>query len=196
MKEVILMNLKLLFGEEVVHKGTGRQAWEMKLEKEKAKCVTRMEDQIQKEFESDTEERDYHWTDFFQVSEYSSILDRYWDDKPEDSEIIYETFKDLLTVDLGGHKGDIKIKHSDRKYEVLAKAKFEKEWLDGISNNTYPKESHWAENNRAKRWDRKWVDKIIPLRNLIKHDDAKQKKVTVNSKEVALLDKIYSTIKG
>ena len=33
------------------------------------------------------------------------------------------------------------------------------------------------------------------IRNLIKHDDAKQKKVTVNSKEVALLNKIYSTIK-
>ena len=35
MKGVILPNLKILFGEEIVHKSTGTEAWEMKLEKEK-----------------------------------------------------------------------------------------------------------------------------------------------------------------
>jgi DNA sulfur modification protein DndB len=196
MKHTILENLRILHGEDVVHKNTGMTSWELKVGSERQKCVSRMEQTIQAEYDSGSEPKEYEWTDFFMITEYSSILNDNWTKTPSDDTAEYKTFQDIFTVDLGGHKGDVKIKEADsNKYTVIGKGVTEDDWKEGRDFGNYSEESIWSENSRAKKWDRAWINKIIPLRNLIAHEGSKQKSVSINNSERELLRFIYDSIK-
>jgi DNA sulfur modification protein DndB len=196
MKDTILSNLKVLYGEEIVHKASGLTTWEMKIGHQRTTCLTRMDQAIQAEYDSGSDPKEYDWTDFFMITEYSSILDANWTAAPSDDTIGYKTFQDIFTVDLGGHKGDVKIKEAgSNKYTVIGKGATKHEWEEGKAFGNYPEESIWSENSRARKWDRSWINKIIPLRNLIAHEGSKQKSVSINNSERELLRFIYASIK-
>ena len=95
MKKTILFNLKILFGEN----------WDLEINSIKRKCMERAEEEKELHWKTFKEKVEPKWTEMFEVSDYKTIIKKYWTKKPEtESEQISDdflTFESIFSFDIG-----------------------------------------------------------------------------------------------
>ena len=87
--------LKILFGEN----------WDLEINSIKRKCMERAEEEKELHWKAFKEKVEPKWTEMFEVSDYKTIIKKYWTKKPEtESEQISDdflTFESIFSFDIG-----------------------------------------------------------------------------------------------
>ncbi|MDP8221353.1 MAG: DGQHR domain-containing protein [Candidatus Stygibacter frigidus] len=96
MKKTILSNLKLLF----------KSNWELEIGSIKRACLDRAEKEKERIYkEEGINSDDIPWTDQFSINDYKSIIEKFFNKRPEDynqnSIADFQTFSDIFTIDIG-----------------------------------------------------------------------------------------------
>lgn len=135
MKTFVLGQLKTLFGDN----------WDLEIGAIKRKCEERAGEEMEKAYKEGLGRKEIQWTEQFQISEYKSIIDKYWTRRPEMPPEGFETFQDHFAIDIGDA--------FNSKAEKL-------KWLSMF--NTL--RNNWAhEGTKEKGLNRKEVDLIIKI---------------------------------
>ena len=89
MKTKVLDNLKVLFGDN----------WDLEINSVKRVCQVRAEEDMEKNYKEFGQKKNIHWTEMFFISDYKSIIEKYWSQKSENPN--YVPFEDLFSIDIG-----------------------------------------------------------------------------------------------
>ena len=90
-KAYVLDQLKTLFGDD----------WDLEIGAIKRKCVERAEEEKEKAYKEGLVRKEVHWTEQFLITEYKTIIEKYWTRKPKDIKDGFETFEDHFAIDIG-----------------------------------------------------------------------------------------------
>ena len=191
MKEVTISNLRLFYGD--TKDANGREPWEYQVGEIRLNCIKRLEEKLQEEADSGSAPKGYVWTDFFGIVDYGKIFKAHWD-KPAFEVDDYETFQELLAVDIGNHTGRVKVLNEKNRQTPINDIKILKEkWLEGKESEKYPADSIWSPEPK-KGHDYSWVSLFNSHRNNAAHSGSKDKKVGLTKDEVDFLRKIDRAI--
>lgn len=91
MKTFVLDQLKTLFGDN----------WDLEIGSIKRKCEERAGEEMEKAYKEGLGRKEIQWTEQFLITEYKSIIDRYWTRRPDTPEEGFETFEDHFAIDIG-----------------------------------------------------------------------------------------------
>lgn len=91
LKKTIISNLKILFGEN----------WDIEIGSIQRQCETRAKEQIEKDFKNGLGRPNIHWTEMFGISDYKSLIEKYWSRVPDDSEVDFRNFSEIFAIDVG-----------------------------------------------------------------------------------------------
>ncbi|MDQ7019591.1 MAG: DGQHR domain-containing protein, partial [Robiginitomaculum sp.] len=91
MKGFIIKTLKALFDEN----------WDIEIGAIKRQCQNRAEEQMEKNYKEDLGRHEIPWTDQFGLSDYKSIIEKYWGKAPEDAADDYQTLERHFSIDIG-----------------------------------------------------------------------------------------------
>lgn len=135
MKTFVLDQLKTLFGDN----------WDLEIGAIKRKCEERAGEEMEKAYKEGLGRKEIQWTEQFLITEYKTIIDKYWTKRPEAPPEGFETFEDHFAIDIG--------------YGFNSKAEKLK-WLSMF--NTL--RNNWAhEGTKEKGLNRKEVDLIVQI---------------------------------
>jgi len=90
-KTVTISGLQSLYGDE----------WEIECGKVYLECMERMNQEKVGDHKNGIHDREYTWTDYFQILDYKKIIKQNWGKKPAEEADDYETFQQNFSVDLG-----------------------------------------------------------------------------------------------
>jgi DNA sulfur modification protein DndB len=90
MKQFVIAQLQGLFGEN----------WELEIGSIQRDCEKRAKEQMEKNYKEGLGNHKIHWTEQFFISDYKSIIEKYWTKKPGDNDNA-ETFEDHFSIDVG-----------------------------------------------------------------------------------------------
>jgi DNA sulfur modification protein DndB len=191
MKEVTISNLKKLFGE--TKDANGREPWEYQVGKIRTDCILRLEVKLQEEADTGSTPKGYAWTDFFNIIDYKTIFEDHWK-KPAPEVDGFETFQELLAVDMGSHTGRVKVIGDNNRQNPIDQSRILKEkWLEGKESGKYPANSMWSPEPKSGH-DYSWVSIFNSHRNNTAHSGSKDPKVGLTKDEVDFLRKIDRAI--
>ncbi len=91
LKNFIIAQLKALFGEN----------WDIEIGAIQRECEVRAKEQVEKNYKEGLGRQDIPWTDQFFISDYKTIIERYWARKPDDASDHFETFEQHFSIDIG-----------------------------------------------------------------------------------------------
>jgi len=93
MKTKVIENLKSMFGEN----------WELEINTIKTKCQANANAEMERYYKEFKEKRVVEWTEMFGISDYKTIIDKYFDKRENISEndTEFKTFKELFSIDIG-----------------------------------------------------------------------------------------------
>lgn len=91
LKTFIITQLKTLFGDN----------WDIEIGAIQRECEIRAREQIEKNYKEGLGRQDLPWTDQFFISDYKTIIERYWTRKPDDLQPRFETFEQHFSIDIG-----------------------------------------------------------------------------------------------
>ncbi|MEM7068615.1 MAG: DGQHR domain-containing protein [Pseudomonadota bacterium] len=91
LKEVSILNLKALFGEN----------WDIEIGSIKRACEKRAGEEEEKNYKEGLGRRNIPWTDMLGVSDYRTIIEKYWTKKPDPKLPEFETFEEYFALDIG-----------------------------------------------------------------------------------------------
>ncbi len=96
MKETILKNLKVLF----------KDNWELEINKIKTDCQNRANDENTKKYKEGILETlgKVEWTEMFNITDYKTIIEKYWSKKPEPVKDDFVAFDKIFAIDIGEGK--------------------------------------------------------------------------------------------
>lgn len=102
LKTFIIAQLKTLFGEN----------WDIEIGAIQRECETRAKEQIEKNYKDGLGRQDIPWTDQFFISDYKTIIEKYWSRKPEREDAGFKTFEQHFSIDMdqGFHSKAEKLK--------------------------------------------------------------------------------------
>lgn len=91
LKERVISNLKTLFGED----------WELEINSIKRECIDRAEKEKEKRYKEGLGRHEIPWTDMFFISDYKTIIEKFWTKLPEIESDGFENFETLFSIDIG-----------------------------------------------------------------------------------------------
>lgn len=91
LKHFIIAELKTLFQEN----------WDIEIGAIQRECEIRAREQIEKNYKEGLGRQNIPWTDQFFISDYKTIIEKYWTKKPEDPEPNFQTFEQHFSIDIG-----------------------------------------------------------------------------------------------
>ena len=91
MKTYIIRTLKTLYGNN----------WDIEIGAIKRECQKRAEEQVEKNYKEGLGRQNIPWTDQFGLSDYKTIIEKYWGKKPEGDPDEFETLEQHFSIDLG-----------------------------------------------------------------------------------------------
>ena len=92
MKKKVLSNLKLMFSDN----------WELEINTIKTKCQASANNEMERYYKEFNEKKSVEWTEMFGISDYKTIIDKYFDKRGNVSENdSFKTFKELFSIDIG-----------------------------------------------------------------------------------------------
>jgi DNA sulfur modification protein DndB len=91
-KSIVLSKIKLLFGDD----------WELEINSIKRECLSRAEQEMEKFYKEGLGKKDIHWTEMFNISDYKTIIEKYWTKTPEDliNKNNFRTFESIFSIDI------------------------------------------------------------------------------------------------
>ena len=90
-KRIVLSNLKTLFAD----------FWELEIASIKRKCEERASEQMERNYKEGLGKTNIIWTDQFTLSDYKTIIEKYWVKKPEENPAGFHSFEEHFAVDTG-----------------------------------------------------------------------------------------------
>lgn len=90
-KDKVLTNLKALFGEN----------WDLEIGSIKRDCIKRAEEDMEKRVKEGFDRQEIPWTDMFNVSDYITIIEKYWTRYPEKENTEFKNFETLFSINIG-----------------------------------------------------------------------------------------------
>jgi DNA sulfur modification protein DndB len=90
MKKFVIAQLKELFDEN----------WDIEIGSIQRECEKRAKEQMEKNYKEGLGRQEIPWTDQFFISDYKTIIEKYWTKRPEGSGD-FETFEDHFAIDVG-----------------------------------------------------------------------------------------------
>jgi DNA sulfur modification protein DndB len=91
LKTFVLGHLKRLFGDN----------WDLEIGAIKRKCEERAGEEMEKAYKEGLGRKEIHWTEQFLISEYKTIIDKYWTRSPDGGVDNFETFEKHFSIDIG-----------------------------------------------------------------------------------------------
>ena len=91
LKRTILSNLAILFPE----------VWELEIASIKRKCEERASEQMERNYREGFGKTEIEWTEQFTLSDYKTIIEKYWVKKPDQDLGIFHSFEDHYAIDTG-----------------------------------------------------------------------------------------------
>lgn len=91
LKTYIIAHLKALFGDN----------WDIEIGAIQRDCETRAKEQVEKNYKEGLGRQDIPWTDQFFISDYKTIIEKYWVKKPDGDPSDFETFEKHFSLDIG-----------------------------------------------------------------------------------------------
>lgn len=90
-KTYIIAQLKLIFGDD----------WDIEIGAIQRECETRAKEQIEKNYKEGLGRQDIPWTDQFYITDYKTIIEKYWTRRPETEPPGFQTFEQHFSIDIG-----------------------------------------------------------------------------------------------
>jgi len=90
-KGFVIAQLKTLFGDN----------WDIEIGSIQRECETRAREQVEKNYKEGLGRHDIPWTDQFFISDYKTIIERYWTRVPDEPPAGFETFEKHFSIDIG-----------------------------------------------------------------------------------------------
>lgn len=90
MKKQVLTKIKQLYGDD----------WDLEINSIKRECQKRAEEENEKNYKEGLEKKKVLWTEMFNITDYKTIISKYWTKKPEQNED-FVTFEEQFTIDIG-----------------------------------------------------------------------------------------------
>ncbi|WP_322298471.1 DGQHR domain-containing protein [Brevundimonas sp.] len=90
-KASVIYQLKILFGEN----------WDIEIGSIQRECETRAKEQIEKNYKEGLGRQNIPWTDQFFISDYKTIIERYWTRAPDEPIPGFKTFEQQFSIDVG-----------------------------------------------------------------------------------------------
>lgn len=93
MKLKVIENLKLMFDDN----------WELEINTIKTKCQASANAEMERYYKEFKEKKDVEWTEMFGISDYKTIIDKYFDKRENIAEdnVEFKTFKEIFSIDIG-----------------------------------------------------------------------------------------------
>lgn len=90
MKKIVLQKLKELFGKN----------WDLEISAIKESCEKKVIQEETRQYKDTGERPEIHWTEMFTVNDYKSIIEKFWEKKPNDVDD-FKTLKEEFAIDIG-----------------------------------------------------------------------------------------------
>lgn len=137
MKTIVLAKMKAIYNNN----------WELEINSIKRECLNRAEQEKEKNYKDGLGSTEVHWTEMFNINDYKTIIEKYWNKFPEPKSENFKTFEKDFSINIGNGIG--------------GKAKALK-WISFF--NSY--RNLWAhEGTKEKRLNKKEVDFIEKIYN-------------------------------
>jgi len=91
MKSKVIEKLKQLFGDN----------WDIEIGKIQRECEARAKEEIEKQYKEGLGRKEIPWTDMFYISDYKSIIEKYWTKSPNEESAEFVTFQKEFSIDIG-----------------------------------------------------------------------------------------------
>ncbi|MEB8345876.1 DGQHR domain-containing protein [Flavobacteriaceae bacterium KMM 6898] len=92
-KKLVITKLETLY----------KKNWELEINSIKIGCYARAEAENEKNYKEGLDEKKFHWTEMFNITDYKKIIEDYWSKKPDNEEEAskYVTFEKDFSIDIG-----------------------------------------------------------------------------------------------
>lgn len=95
MKSIVLNKMEVIYGDN----------WELEINSIKRECLNRAEQEKEKYYKDGLGTKEVHWTEMFNINDYKTIIEKYWNKKPEICPNGFTTFESDFSIDIGDGKG-------------------------------------------------------------------------------------------
>ena len=90
-KDRVIHNLKVLFGEN----------WDLEIGDIQRECDDRAKKEMEKRYKEGFGRVEIPWTDMFFITDYKTIIERFWARRPDSDQAEFKKFEDLFSIDMG-----------------------------------------------------------------------------------------------
>lgn len=91
MKHIVISKMQLLYGED----------WELEINSIKRECQSRAEQEMEKYYKEGLGKKKVDWTEMFNINDYKTIIEKYWNKRPETENLGFSTFEKDFSIDIG-----------------------------------------------------------------------------------------------
>ncbi|WP_261511622.1 DGQHR domain-containing protein [Chryseobacterium paludis] len=91
MKSIVLAKMKLLYGD----------VWDLEINSIKRECQNRAEQEMEKNYKEGLGKKKVDWTEMFNINDYKTIIEKYWNKIPENKTIDFTTFEKDFSINIG-----------------------------------------------------------------------------------------------
>jgi DNA sulfur modification protein DndB len=90
-KKIVLRKIQSIYGSD----------WELEINSIKRECLNRAEQEKEKYYKEGLGIAEIHWTEMFNITDYKTIIEKYWNKKPEKTQVDFVTFEKDFSIDIG-----------------------------------------------------------------------------------------------
>lgn len=91
MKSIVLTKVKALYNDN----------WELEINSIKRECQNRAEQEMEKIYKEGLGKKTIEWTEMFNINDYKTIIEKYWNKRPEIEDSEFKTFEKEFSIDIG-----------------------------------------------------------------------------------------------
>lgn len=91
MKNIVITKMKGLYGDD----------WELEINSIKRECQNRAEQEMEKHYKEGLGRKKVDWTEMFNINDYKSIIEKYWNKRPEVVLAEFTNFEKDFSIDIG-----------------------------------------------------------------------------------------------
>ncbi|MFD2512566.1 DGQHR domain-containing protein [Pontibacter locisalis] len=91
MKSLVLDKMRSIYGD----------VWELEINSIKRECQNRAEQEMEKHYKEGLGKKVVHWTEMFNINDYKTIIEKYWNKLPEQHNGDFKTFEKDFAIDVG-----------------------------------------------------------------------------------------------
>ncbi|KHJ37619.1 DGQHR domain protein [Pedobacter glucosidilyticus] len=91
MKGIVLEKMKTIYGD----------VWDLEINSIKRECQSRAEQEMEKNYKEGLGKKKVDWTEMFNINDYKTIIEKYWNKKPESETSNFTTFEKDFSIDIG-----------------------------------------------------------------------------------------------